>query len=67
MIPGEFDYFSPPNLPEATALLEKYGDGAKVLAGDQSLISAMRFRKAPVAYVEKSTSDITPSPLDMDS
>ena len=44
MIPGEFDYFSPPTLPEAIALLEQYGDEAKVLAGGQSLIPAMRFR-----------------------
>jgi carbon-monoxide dehydrogenase medium subunit len=44
MIPGEFDYFSPTTLPEAIALLEKYGDEAKVLAGGQSLIPAMRFR-----------------------
>ncbi len=44
MIPGEFDYFSPPTLSEAIALLEQYGDEAKVLAGGQSLIPAMRFR-----------------------
>jgi carbon-monoxide dehydrogenase medium subunit len=44
MIPGEFDYFSPSTLSEAISLLEQYGDEAKVLAGGQSLIPAMRFR-----------------------
>ena len=44
MIPGEFDYFSPSTLSEAIALLEQHGDEAKVLAGGQSLIPAMRFR-----------------------
>jgi carbon-monoxide dehydrogenase medium subunit len=46
MIPGEFDYFSPHTLQEAVALLEQHGDEAKILAGGQSLIPAMRFRLA---------------------
>ncbi len=46
MIPGEFDYHSPSTLAEAVALLERLGDEAKVLAGGQSLIPAMRFRLA---------------------
>lgn len=46
MIPGEFDYFSPSTLQEAVALLEQHGDDAKILAGGQSLIPAMRFRLA---------------------
>jgi carbon-monoxide dehydrogenase medium subunit len=46
MIPGEFNYFSPTTLQEAIALLGEYGDDAKVLAGGQSLIPAMRFRLA---------------------
>ncbi|MBK8899690.1 MAG: xanthine dehydrogenase family protein subunit M [Anaerolineaceae bacterium] len=46
MIPGEFDYHSPHSLPEAVALLQRHGDDAKVLAGGQSLIPAMRFRLA---------------------
>ncbi|MAT99638.1 MAG: carbon monoxide dehydrogenase [Anaerolineaceae bacterium] len=46
MIPGEFDYHSPQNLQEAVALLQQHGDDAKVLAGGQSLIPAMRFRLA---------------------
>lgn len=46
MIPGEFDYHSPHSLQEAVALLQQHGDDAKVLAGGQSLIPAMRFRLA---------------------
>lgn len=45
MIPGSFDYHSPRTLDEAVALLQKL-DGAKILAGGQSLIPAMRFRLA---------------------
>lgn len=46
MIPGEFTYLSPDSLDEAVALLATHGDDAKVLAGGQSLIPAMRFRLA---------------------
>jgi carbon-monoxide dehydrogenase medium subunit len=46
MIPGEFTYFSPTSLNEAIALLGEHGDSAKLLAGGQSLIPAMRFRLA---------------------
>lgn len=46
MIPGEFRYFSPASLDEAIALLREHGDDAKILAGGQSLIPAMRFRLA---------------------
>lgn len=45
MIPGPFDYHSPATLDEALALLGEHG-GAKLLAGGQSLIPAMRFRLA---------------------
>lgn len=46
MIPGEFDYFAPPTLAEAVQLLAEHGYDAKILAGGQSLIPAMRFRLA---------------------
>lgn len=46
MIPGEFDYYSPHTLPEAISLLEQHGYDAKIIAGGQSLIPAMRFRLA---------------------
>ena len=45
MIPAEFDYHKARSLDEAIALLGKHSD-AKLLAGGQSLIPAMRFRLA---------------------
>jgi len=46
MIPASFDYHAPKTLDEAIALLGRFGDTAKILAGGQSLIPAMRFRLA---------------------
>jgi carbon-monoxide dehydrogenase medium subunit len=46
MIPASFDYHAPKTLDEAIALLGKLRDSAKILAGGQSLIPAMRFRLA---------------------
>ncbi|HLA42522.1 MAG TPA: xanthine dehydrogenase family protein subunit M [Aggregatilineales bacterium] len=46
MIPGEFTYFAPTSISEAVQLLDQHGYGAKILAGGQSLIPAMRFRLA---------------------
>ena len=46
MIPAPFDYHAPQTLDEAIALLGRLGDTAKILAGGQSLIPAMRFRLA---------------------
>jgi carbon-monoxide dehydrogenase medium subunit len=46
VIPGSFDYHSPTTLEEAVALLGEHGENAKILAGGQSLIPAMRFRLA---------------------
>lgn len=46
MIPGEFNYYAPTSLAEAIKLLDQYGSDAKLLAGGQSLIPAMRFRLA---------------------
>jgi carbon-monoxide dehydrogenase medium subunit len=46
MIPGSFDYHAPTSVEEALALLGRLGDTAKILAGGQSLIPAMRFRLA---------------------
>jgi len=46
LIPGAFDYHSPTSIDEAIALLGEHGDNAKILAGGQSLIPAMRFRLA---------------------
>lgn len=49
MIPGEFDYLAPATIDEAIAALAEHGDDAKILAGGQSLIPAMRFRLASPA------------------
>jgi carbon-monoxide dehydrogenase medium subunit len=46
VIPGSFDYVAAKSVPEAIALLEQYGDEAKILAGGQSLIPLLRFRLA---------------------
>lgn len=53
MYPASFDYYAPTSLDEALAILERYGDEAKVLAGGQSLIPLMKLRfAAPRALVD---------------
>src|SRR5216684_1307271 len=44
MIPPAFDYHAPASLPEAVGLLEKLGEGAKVLSGGQSLLPLLKLR-----------------------
>jgi carbon-monoxide dehydrogenase medium subunit len=51
MIPGAFDYLAPHSVEETVALLAQHGDDAKILAGGQSLIPAMRFRLAAPALL----------------
>lgn len=46
MIPAAFEYFRAHSADEALAHLVKHGSEARVLAGGQSLIPAMRFRLA---------------------
>jgi carbon-monoxide dehydrogenase medium subunit len=46
MIPGKFDYLVPGTLAEAVSMLAEHSADAKILAGGQSLIPAMRFRLA---------------------
>lgn len=46
MIPPAFEYFRPKTIPEAIALLQQYGDEAKILSGGQSLIPLMKLRLA---------------------
>jgi carbon-monoxide dehydrogenase medium subunit len=46
MIPAAFDYHAPGSINEATALLARLGEDAKVLAGGQSLIPLMKLRLA---------------------
>jgi len=58
MIPGEFDYYSPSTVQEALSLLAEHGDEAKLLAGGQSLIPAMRFRLAlPAVLIDLNNID----------
>jgi carbon-monoxide dehydrogenase medium subunit len=51
VIPPPFDYHAPTSLDEALALLGRHGEDAKILAGGQSLIPAMRFRLAQPAIM----------------
>ncbi len=51
MIPANFEYFAPKNVDKALALLEKYGDDCKVLAGGHSLIPVLKLRLAAPAVV----------------
>ena len=44
MNPAPFDYHCPGELAEAVAILQQYGDDAKVLAGGQSLIPLLSLR-----------------------
>jgi len=51
MFPAPFEYHTPTTLRQAVALLQRYGEDAKVLAGGQSLIPLMRFRLARPAHL----------------
>ncbi len=51
MIPQSFEYCRPGTLTEAVALLEQYGDTAKILSGGQSLIPMMKVRLARPEYL----------------
>ena len=45
-VPAAFEYHSATSLDEAIALLQQYGDGAKILAGGHSLLPMMKLRLA---------------------
>ena len=51
MIPAAFDYIRAHSPDEAFAALQKHGSDARVLAGGQSLVPAMRFRLARPAVL----------------
>ena len=51
MIPAAFEYFRAHSADEAAALLQQHGSEARVLAGGQSLVPAMRFRLARPAVL----------------
>src|SRR2546430_13832795 len=51
MIPAGFDSHAPATLSEAVALLSKYGEGAKVLSGGQSLLPLLKLRLGHAEHV----------------
>lgn len=51
MKPATFEYHDPVTLSEATALLGRLGEDARVLAGGQSLVPLMNFRLARPAHL----------------
>ena len=51
MIPAAFQYHTPASIGEATALLARLGEDAKVLSGGQSLIPLMKLRLATPRHV----------------
>lgn len=51
MKPARFEYFDPATLEEALALLQQYGDEAKLLAGGQSLVPMLNMRLARPAVL----------------
>ncbi|GAA4447289.1 xanthine dehydrogenase family protein subunit M [Nibrella saemangeumensis] len=51
MIAAEFNYEAPTTLDEAIALLQKYGDEAKILSGGHSLIPMMKLRFASPEHI----------------
>ena len=51
MIPAAFDYHRPASVDEAVALLARYGDGAKVLAGGMSLLPLLKLRLGSFAHL----------------
>jgi aerobic carbon-monoxide dehydrogenase medium subunit len=51
MYSAPFEYHAPATLAEAIALLGRYGDEAKVLAGSQSLVPLMKLRLAQPAHL----------------
>ena len=51
MKPSSFNYHAPTRVEEATALLAEHGDGAKVLAGGQSLVPMLSLRLASFEHL----------------
>ena len=51
MYPATFEYLKPSSISEAIALLQTYGEDAKLLAGGQSLVPMMKLRIARPRYL----------------
>ena len=69
MIPAEFEYYRPKDLPGVISLLCEHGDDARVLAGGHSLIPLMKVRMADVSHVIdlKDVGDMSSIDLSSDS
>jgi carbon-monoxide dehydrogenase medium subunit len=53
VIPAKFDYVAPASVEEALSALAEHGDGAKILAGGQSLLPVLRMRlNAPEMVID---------------
>src|SRR5258708_23545255 len=50
-LPAAFDYHPAKTVDEALALLQQYGDDAKLLAGGHSLLPTMKLRLAQPAHL----------------
>lgn len=50
MKPARFEYHAPETVEQAVALLDAYGDNAKVLAGGQGLVPMINIRLARPGY-----------------
>src|SRR5258708_36408246 len=50
-VPAAFDYHRATTVDEAIALLQQYGDEAKILAGGHSLLPTMKLRLAQPAHL----------------
>ncbi|MEL6209950.1 MAG: FAD binding domain-containing protein, partial [Pseudomonadota bacterium] len=51
MIPAAFEYHRPKEMDEVLAILERYGDDARVMAGGHSLIPMMKLRMADIPHL----------------
>jgi aerobic carbon-monoxide dehydrogenase medium subunit len=51
MIPASFEYHAPDSLPAAIALLQQFGEDAKILSGGQSLLPLLKLRMASVGHL----------------
>ena len=51
MIPAAFDYHAPATVPEAIALLSRFGDSAKVISGGQSLLPLLKLRLGTAGHL----------------
>lgn len=51
MVTSSFEYFAPSSIDEATSLLSRYKDDARILAGGHSLVPIMKLRLSSPKYL----------------